>query len=202
MAHRDNLTKSLEHLEYEMAMIVAAPRMVYEHPLQEPNDTRPSGYYWANDQAVAYLAGMESALTHARALDDFFKPTSQQVRTLRTARRTRKSNKAKDRYASQYCNPGGWPGFDMLKTREHNRIDRQLSHLTTLRAPRRDHDLEHYAERAIAGLGQLVRHARPKWQGRLQVIFNKANAEQQRISQPWNPQLPAGVHQRVQRTGS
>lgn len=178
MAQPDDLTESLRHLEYEVAMIVAASRMVYLHPLQEPNTSRQPGYYWANDQAVAYLAGMESALTHARLLDDFFKCT---------VKPTGDSAKAKDRYALEYCTQNGWPGFEMLTNDQHTAIDKQLSHLTTQRAPRKQHPLGHYARQAVKALTLLTMQADPQWQGHLADIVAKARAEQQRSPEAWNP---------------
>jgi hypothetical protein len=59
------------------------------------NTARPDGYYWANDRAVAYLAAMESALTHARLLNDFFKHATGKLPTAH--------HKANDRYAAEYC---------------------------------------------------------------------------------------------------
>jgi hypothetical protein len=71
MTQRDDLAECLRHLEYEMAMMVASPRMLAQHELPDKNTDRPDGYFWANDKAVAYLAAMESACAHARVLDDF-----------------------------------------------------------------------------------------------------------------------------------
>ena len=57
MTQSDDLDESLRHLEYEMAMMVASPRMLAKHQLTPAQNTaRPDGYYWANDRAVAYLA--------------------------------------------------------------------------------------------------------------------------------------------------
>lgn len=161
-------------------MIVAALRMVRQHPLPEPNTSRPPGYYWANDQAVTYLAGMESALTHARLLDDFFKHTAK-------TKPTGKIAKAKDRYALEYCTQNGWPGADVLTDDEHTAIDKQLSHLTTQRGPRKTHRLGHYAQQAVKALTLLSQHADPQWQGPLKDILAKTLAEQQRFAEMWNP---------------
>jgi hypothetical protein len=179
MTQRDSLTDSLEHLEYEMAMIIAAWRMRYQHPLPEPNTARPHGYYWANDQAVAYLAGMESVLTHARLLDDFFRCTTSTKPTRRKA--------AADRYAFEYCDENAWTGFKMLTEDQHERIDKQLSHFTTLRGPRKNHALDHYGRKAIDALTQLTQQAQPQWQPPLKDILAKAQAEQQRFQEPWDP---------------
>src|SRR3954466_13650383 len=96
MTDRDALDESLRHLEYEVAMIVATPRMVWRHPLTPAmNTARPDGYFWGNDKAVAYLAAMESTLTHARLLNDFFRSPARQLPT--------GGLKANDRYAAEYC---------------------------------------------------------------------------------------------------
>jgi hypothetical protein len=111
MTQPDDLTESLRHLEYEMAMMVAAPRMVDQHPLTPAlNTARPDGYYWANDRAVACLAGIESALTHARLLDDFFRYTTKPTDGL----------KANDSYAFDREVPYGphrWTKMDGRQTR-------------------------------------------------------------------------------------
>ncbi|MCV7008234.1 hypothetical protein [Mycobacterium gordonae] len=179
MATPDDLHESLTHLEYEIAMMVATPRMRFRHPITPRfNKARPPGYYWNNDQAVAYLAAMESALTHARLLDDFFKCTA----------RPRSGNKARDRYAFEYCVQSGWPGFEMLTSEEHDRIDKQLSHFTTRRAPRHGHALQNYAKQAIKALTLLTHHADTQWQPALQEIHAKAKAEQKRANDPWTTQ--------------
>jgi hypothetical protein len=52
MTERDDLADSLRHLEYEMAMMVASPRMLVKHRLTPAKNTeRPDGYFWANDRA-------------------------------------------------------------------------------------------------------------------------------------------------------
>lgn len=132
MTQRDSLDESLRHLEYEMAMMVAAPRMLAKHQLTPAENTaRPDSYFWANDRAVAYLAALESALTHARLLDDFFRYATGDVPT--------EGAKANDRYAAEYCVQKGWSGRRVLTPAEHLAIDRQLSHLTTQRRWRKPH---------------------------------------------------------------
>jgi hypothetical protein len=169
MTQADDLAESLRHIEYEMAMMIAAPRMADLHKVP-----RPDGYQWANDRDVTYLAGLESALTHARLLDDFFSYTTQPT-----------GFKANDRYAFEYCE--GWSGFKMLTTQERTAIDKQLSHLTTQRKPRKAHAVHHYARQAVEGLTRLTEEAEPEWQPRLRDILAKAHAEQQRNRDPWNP---------------
>jgi hypothetical protein len=179
MKDRDTLDESLRHLEYEIAMIVAAPRLVYNHQLTPATNTaRPDGYFWANDRAVAYLAGMESALTHARLLDDFFKPATGTLPT--------RGPKATDRYAAEYCVQTGWAGIDVLTDEEHDTVDKQLSHFTTVRAPRRSHRLLLFSNRAVDALAELAGRADPQWRPRLDDILTNAQAEQSRISEAWN----------------
>lgn len=96
MTVRDTLEESLRHLEYEMAMIVATPRMLSQHGLPPAKNTeRPDGYYWANGLAVVYLAAMESNLVNARLLDDFFRYATDAVPAA--------AINANDRYAAEYC---------------------------------------------------------------------------------------------------
>jgi hypothetical protein len=46
MAERDTLDESLRHLECEIAMIVAPPRLVYKHQLTPAMNTgRPGGVH-------------------------------------------------------------------------------------------------------------------------------------------------------------
>jgi hypothetical protein len=166
MTDRDPLDESLRHLEYEMAMIVATPRMVWQHPLTPATKTtRPDGYFWRDDKAAAYLAAMESSLTHARLLNDFFRYSAGQVPT--------GGLKANDRYAAEYCKNNGWNGIDLLTEEQRATIDRQLSHFTTLRAPRRTHPIGQYAQNAVVALAELVKQADPEWQGPLSVILTK-----------------------------
>ncbi len=180
MTQRDELDESLRHLEYEIAMMVAAPRMLAQHPLTPAENTaRPDGYYWANDRAVAYLAAMESALTRARLLDDFFKPASGALPT--------KGLKAKDRYAAEYCVEKGWSGRRVLTDDEHDAIDKQLSHFTTQREPRKTHALGLFSRRAVDSLIALAHRADPEWRDRLADIVEKALSEQGRSDDVWNP---------------
>jgi hypothetical protein len=181
MTQREDLTESLRHLEYEIAMIVAAPRMLAQHQLTPAlNIARPDGYFWANDRAVAYLAAMESTLTHARVLDDFFKPAS-------GALPTRPPAKANDRYAAEYCETNGWKGFAVLTKDEHDAIDKQLSHLSTQRAPRKTHALGQFSRKAVDALILLTRRADPQWQPRLQDILDKTDDERRRADDAWDP---------------
>jgi len=77
MTEPDDLAESLQHLEYEMAMIVAAWRMVSPHPLQEPTltgrpaTTGPTTKPWPTSQ------GWNPHSPTARLLDDFFAAPSQ-----------------------------------------------------------------------------------------------------------------------------
>lgn len=126
MTGRDTLEESLRHLDYELAMIAATPRMVAKHGLSPARNTdRPDGYYWGSDRAVAYLAAVESNLVHARLLDDFFRYATDEIPA--------SGKKSRDRYAAEYCSNGGWSGYRILTDDEHALIDRQLSHFTTLR---------------------------------------------------------------------
>jgi hypothetical protein len=178
MTDSDDLIESLRHLEYETAMMVATQRMMRQHPLTPAlNTSRPDGYYWANDQAVAYLAGMESALTHARLLDDFYRHTTASTNPL----------KADDRYAVEYCKEKGWTRFELLTHDQRTAINKQLSHFTTQRGPRKTHPLGRYAGNAIRALELLTRQADPQWQQPLKNILAKAQAEHQRSQEAWNP---------------
>ena len=179
MIQPDDLDESLRHLEYEIAMMVAAPRMLAQHPLTPAENTaRPDGYYWANDRAVAYLAAMESALIHARLLDDFFKTASGVLPT--------KGLKANDRYAAEYCVGKGWSGRRVLTDDEHDAIDKQLSHFTTQRQPRTTHALGLFSRRVVDSLIVLAQRADPEWRDRLADIVEKALAEQRRSGDAWN----------------
>jgi hypothetical protein len=179
MTERDDLTESLRHLEYEMAMIVAAPRMLAKHQLTPAKNTdRPDGYYWANDRAVAYLTAIESALAHARLLDDFFKRASTDPPP--------QGHKADDRYAAEYCVENGWRRFRLMTKDEHLTIDRQLSHFTTYRQPREGHDLGKFAQKAVDALMLLTRRADPQWRDRLEEILAKVLAERARANETWN----------------
>ena len=180
MTQSDDLDESLRHLEYEMAMMVASPRVLAKHQLTPAQNTaRPDGYYWANDRAVAYLAAMESALTHARLLNDFFKYASDALPA--------KTLKANDRYAAEYCATNGWKGFAVLTPDQHRTINQQVSHLTTQRRPRKPHEIGRFAQRAVDALIVLTRRADPEWQDRLEDILAKVAAEQRRIDDAWNP---------------
>jgi hypothetical protein len=180
MAQRDTLEESLRHLEYEMAIMVATPRMLAQHNLTPAmNTARPDGYYWCSDRAVAYLAAMESSLVHARLLDDFYRHATADVPTT--------GIKANDRYAAQYCVNEGWSGFPVLTEDEHAVIDRQLSHFTTLRRPRSTHAVGQFAQTAIDALTELTRQADTQWTDRLQAILTRSEAEWKRGTEPWNP---------------
>lgn len=179
MTRSDDLAESLRHLEYEMALMVAAPRLAYWHPLRRTDDARPPGYYWSNDQAAAHVAGLESALTHARLLDDFFKRSTQ-------TKPNGKSKKSKDRHALDYCPPHGWPGFDVLTDDEHKAIDKQLCHFGKREDSSDPPPIDRYARQAVKALALLTEHADPQWLRPLKTILAKAQAEQQRAYLPWN----------------
>lgn len=180
LGDRDDLSESLRHLEYEMAMMVAAPRMLAEHPLDPAKNTdRPPGYYWANDRAVAYLAALESACTHARVLDDFFRYASGDEPT--------KGRWANDRYAAHYCEQNGWPGYRVLTEDQYTAISQQLSHLTTQRRFRKEHPVGLFSNLAVNALVALTGRADPQWQGPLEDILNKTVAERERMGDSWNP---------------
>jgi hypothetical protein len=180
MTEPDDLDESLRHLEYEMAMIVAAPRMLAKHQLTPAKNTaRPDGYFWANDSAVAYLVAFESALTHARLLDDFFGPASGALPIT--------GPKANDRYAAEYCVEMGWSGRRVLTDDEHRAIDKQLSHFATQRRLRQTHNLGRFSQRAVDALIVLAGRADPKWRDRLGDIVEKVLAEQGRLNEAWNP---------------
>ena len=56
MTQSDDLHESLRHLEYEMAMMVASPRMLAKHQLTPAENTaRPDGYYWVFESNCQYL---------------------------------------------------------------------------------------------------------------------------------------------------
>jgi hypothetical protein len=142
------------------------------------NTARPDGYYWGSDRAVAYLAGMESGLTHARLLDDFFRPATGQLPTA--------GAKATDRYAAEYCGDKGWHGIALMTDEQHDQIDKQLSHFTTVRSGRRTWPPDLFSGRAVRALAELAQRADAKRQPRLNDILAKAQAEQARASQPWD----------------
>jgi len=182
MARRDTLDESLRHLDYEMAMMVATPRMLAQYQLTPANNTvRADGYYWANDRAVAYLAAMESALVHARLLNDFFKYGTGDLPT--------SGFKASDRYAAEYCTTKGWSGSVVLTKSEHTIVDKQLSHFTTERSPRRTHDLGRFAQRAVDALIKLTSRANAEWQDPLLSILARCEAESKRSLEVWTPAL-------------
>jgi hypothetical protein len=178
MTKRDTLNESLRQLEYEIAMLVAVPPMVAMHQLIPARNTaRPDGYYWANDRAVAYLAGMESGLTHARLLDDFFKPATGQLPT---------GLKTTDRYAAEYCADNGWHGIALMTDEQHDTIDKQLSQFTTMRAARRTCPPDLFSGKAVRALAELALRADQKWQPRLHDILGKAQTEQGHANSAWN----------------
>ena len=161
-------------------MIVATPRMLARHQLTPAKNTaRADSYYWANDRAVTYLAAMESALVHARLLDDFFRYATGDVPA--------SGLKANDRYAAECCVTKGWSGSVVLTKSEHSIIDKQLSHFTTERSPRRTHDLGRFAQRAVDALIRLTRRADAQWEDPLLSILARCEAESKRSLDGWAP---------------
>jgi len=132
-------------------MIVRAQQQCHAHRV--PSGTIDTdGYYWDNPDAITYLTGLESAVTHTRLLDDFYAPSSAQVTAIRLAKRSNH----RDRFAADYCTKGDWPGYRIANDDQHQRIDRQLSHFSTDRAPRTPHPLSTFAQRAHDALKLLA----------------------------------------------
>lgn len=102
-----DLVGASEHLLYEIEMLGHTARLLYGKPKGQSD-------YWVDK--TEYFALLESLLTHARSLMNFFHPAT---------RRGQDNLRARD-YISDWRPPPKWEGFDQ----DRKRIDTEISYLS------------------------------------------------------------------------
>jgi hypothetical protein len=115
-----DLVRASEHLLYEIEMVGHTAQLLYGSPKANMQAHDPPGPsqdrnsdYWVD--RTEYFAVLESLLTHARSLMNFFHPG-----------RARQSDLLARDYIPDWRAPKKWPTFD----KDRNRISTELSHLS------------------------------------------------------------------------